>query len=222
MITARTRIVAPSSPVVTLPELYEHLHLDTEGSPPTHPEDVTLALRVQAATDEIDANMGWLQRALMPQRWRLRYDGFPCASDSNPDALLVLPFPPLISVDLVRYRDTSGAFVTLTEGTDYEVRDDSYGAWMDCSSIAPVYGGHWPTTARAGNAVEVTITCGYDDTASPPNPLPALVKQFVLVLAGTMYSFREEVAGNIQTSEVKQFREALANTLQVADQVNGG
>lgn len=210
MITARTRLVAPTAPIVTLAELYEHLHLDTEGSPPTHPEDVTLALRVQAATDEIDAGDGWLGRALLPQTWRIRYDSFPCSTTENPEALLRLPFPPLISVDLVRYRNTAGDFVTMTADTDYVVREGD-----PVAALAPPYLGTWPVTADTGDAVEVTITCGYDGDASPANPLPALVKQFVLVLAGTMFNSREEVAVNVNTSEITQFRNAL-RALKVA------
>lgn len=209
MITARTRLVAPTAPIVTLSELYEHLHLDTEGSPPTHPEDATLALRVQAATDEIDAGKGWLGCALLPQQWRVTYNEFPCATYGNPEQLLRLPFPPLVSVDLVRYRNSAGDFVTLTEGVEYEVR-----AGDPVAAIVPPLFKSWPVTACVGNAVEVTFTCGYDESASPSNPLPAIVKQFVLVLAGTMYTFREEVAANVNTSDVMQFRNAVG-TLKV-------
>ena len=209
MITSRRRLTAPTDPIVTLAELYEHLHLDTEGSPPTHPEDATLALRVQAATDEIDAGNGWLGRALLPQRWRVAWRGFPCSRPNNPDAELRLPFPPLIEVQSVRYRDSGGDWVNMVEGTDYEVRyGDPYG------SIAPLYLSTWPVTADTHNAVEVTFRCGYDETASPPNPLPDLVKQFVLVVAGTMYNSREEVAVNVNTRTIRQFRNAL-KTLQV-------
>ena len=209
MITSRTRLTPPSAPIVSLAELYEHLHLDTEGSPPSHPEDATLALRVQAATDEIDAGDGWLGRALLPQRWRATWRGFPCATPGNPDAALTLPYPPLIAVDSVRYRNTAGSWVAMVEGTDYEVRDgDPYAA------IAPPYLGIWPVAADTHNAVEVIFRCGYDAAISPTNPLPDLVRQFVLVLAGTMYLQREEIALNVNTSTVRQFRNAL-KTLQV-------
>lgn len=208
-ITATRRLTAPASPIVSLAELYEHLHLDTEGSPPTHPEDVTLALRVQAATDEIDAGRGWLGRALLPQRWRVTFSGFPCASDSNPEAALLLPYPPLIRVDSVRYRDTGGSWNTLVEGVGFEVRDmEPHGA------IAPLFQNVWPVTADLTNAVEVIFWCGYDETVSPANPLPDLVKQFVLVTAGTMYLQREDLAVNVNATPVRQFRNAL-QTLKV-------
>ena len=210
MITSRRRLTAPSAPIVTLAELYEHLHLDTEGSPPTHPEDATLALRVQAATDELDAGDGWLGRALLPQRWRVTWRGFPCSRPGNPDAELRLPFPPLIAVDSVRYRDVSGAWVNMVAGTDYEVRDGD-----PFASIAPLYLRNWPVTADTHNAVEVIFRCGYDEAASPSNPLPDLVRQFVLVTAGTMYNTREDLAVNVNTVPVRQFRNALRTTLQV-------
>lgn len=209
VITSRKRLSAPASPIVTLSELYEHLHLDTEGSPPTHPEDVTLALRVQAATDEIDAPDGWLGRALLPQQWRITTRGFPCYSRNNPDSVLWLPYPPLVSVDLVRYRSPTNNLVTLVEGTDYEVREGN-----PVAGIAPTYSNNWPTARDSDNAVEVTFTCGYDASVSPSNPLPDLVKQFVLVVAGAMYLQREELAVNVNISPVRQFRNAL-QTLRV-------
>lgn len=209
MITSRKRLSAPALPIVTLLELYEHLHLDTEGSPPTHPEDATLAIRVQAATDEIDGADGWLGRALQPQQWRITTRGFPCWTVDNPDTVLWLPLPPLVSVDLVRYRTSTNDVINLVEGVDYEVREGD-----PVAGIAPLYQEQWPVTRDSDNAVEVTFTCGYSTAISPPNPLPAIVKQFVLVLAGTMYAQREDLAININTKEVAQFRNAL-KTLQV-------
>lgn len=210
IITSRRRTAAPAAPIVSLAELYEHLHLDTEGSPPTHPEDATLALRVQAATDEIDAGDGWLGRALLPQSWRVTFPRFPCSTGANPEAMLKLPFPPLISVDAVRYRDASGAWVVMVAGDDYEERIDG----DPHGGIVPLFNTVWPVTADVQNAVEVTFTCGYDEAASPPNPLPDLVKQFVLVVAGTMYLQREDLAVNVNTAPVRQFRNALL-TLKV-------
>lgn len=208
-ITSRTRKSAPIGPVVTLQEMQEHLRLDLFGSPPSHPEDDLVMIKVQAATDEIDGADGWLGRALLPQQWQITTRGFPCSTPRNPDAVLWLPLPPLISVDSVRYRDSSGAYVTLAPN-QYEVR-----AGNPVAGIAPLYLQSWPVTADADNAVEVTFTAGYDGDASPPNPLPAIVKQFVMVVASTMYEQREDLAININTAPVRQFRLALDGTLRV-------
>jgi uncharacterized phiE125 gp8 family phage protein len=189
--------------------MHEHLRLDLTGSPPSHPEDATIALRVAAATDEIDAGDGWLGRALLPQQWRVTFNGFPCQERNNPDAAIFLPYPPLISVDAVRYRNTSNTLTTLVAGTDYEViQGDPHGM------ILPAFQTPWPPTSGRVNAVEVTFTCGYDEDASPPNPVPDLAKQFIMVCAGTMYEVREDVSLNLNVNPVEQFRNAL-KTLRV-------
>lgn len=204
MITSRRRIVQPTEPVVTLGEMQTHLNLDLTGSPPTHPDDDDIEAYVAAATNDLEGEDGWIGRALMPQQWRVTFRRFPSACDKNPDAALFLPYPPLISVDSVTYRATSGASVTLTEGTDYEVfADGDPHAW-----IAPPYQDIWPVTADVLNAVTVTFTCGYDASASPANPLPAAIKQYVKVLAALMYEQRELDVININIQPVANYHAA--------------
>ncbi len=62
---------------------------------------------------------------------------------------------PLISVDLVQYRDSDGAYTTLTEGTDYIVDLERGIVAAPYSSSWPSFS-HWPTSA-----VLVRFTSGY-------------------------------------------------------------
>jgi hypothetical protein len=65
---------------------------------------------------------------------------------------------PLVSVDLVRYRDSDGNYTTLTEGVDYIV-DLARGL------VLPPYGKYWPTfTPWPSSAVLVRHTTGYAST----------------------------------------------------------
>lgn len=201
MITSRRRIVAPTTPVVTLAEMYLQCRLDTEGSPPTHPEDTLLQQYVAAATAELeggDDGDGWLGRSLMPQTWRITCDGFPCADDANPYAELRLPFPPLMSVDSLTYVNNAGETVTMTEGTDYVVDLDG----DPCGSIRPVFRGLWPTTGDVPRSVAIVFTAGYNADASPPMTVPAIIKQAIQMRAGTMYAQREDVALNINVQPI--------------------
>jgi uncharacterized phiE125 gp8 family phage protein len=63
---------------------------------------------------------------------------------------------PLVSVELVRYRDSTGAYTTLVENTDYIVDTAKSPGIM-----APVYGGTWPTyTPWPSSSLLIRFTSG--------------------------------------------------------------
>ena len=67
---------------------------------------------------------------------------------------------PLVSVDLFRYRDSDGAYTTLTENTDYIVDTSKHPG-----IIAPPYNSTWPTfTPWPSSAVLVRFTSGLSAT----------------------------------------------------------
>ena len=206
MITGRRRIVAPTDPVVTLDEMGLHLHLDGEGSPVSyanHPEATTIQQYVQAATDDTEGEDGWSGRAFMPQTWRILLDGFPEECPTNPDGAVFLPYPPLLEVLSVEYRDTSGAYVTMDPSAyDVVTEGDPHGF------IRPLYLQPWPVTADRQDAVRVTFRCGYDATVSPANPLPASIKQYIMVLAALMYEHRELDVTNVNIQPIANFHAA--------------
>lgn len=203
-ITARKLVAAPAGPVVTLNQMQLHLRLDLDGSPPTHPEDDLVELYTSAAQNGIEAPAGWIDRAFMPQTWRITYSGFPCVTEDNPDGALRLPFPPLIEVLSVTYRDSSGT--TRTLATDqYEVSTDS----DPFGQVRPLYLGIWPVTADVSNAVQVTFRCGYDEDASPPNPVPDAIKHYIMVRAATGYEQREDVGINVNLQPLENFKAAI-------------
>lgn len=207
MITGRRRVVAPTDPVVSLSEMYLHLRLDTEGSPPTHPEDLTLAVYIQAATDTADAGLegdGWVGRAFMPQTFAVTLDGFPSVCERNPDAALFLPYPPLIDVLAVQYRGQSDGVYVQLDAAEYEtvIEGDPHGY------VRPVFGGSWPLAAERRDAVRVLFRCGYDETTSPPTTLPDAIKHYVMVLAGLMYQHREIDLTNAQLQPIANFHAA--------------
>lgn len=205
MISSRVRLIAPSATVASLAEMQLHLKLDTEGSPPAHPDDTLVMDKLAGAVSEIDAGDGWLGRALLPQQWRVSWRGFPCLTARNPDAALVLPFPPLISVDSVKYRDTGGTLITMTEAVDFEVNLQG----EPNGFVAPLYRQVWPVTADRFDAVQVVFHCGYDATGSPPNALPEAIKHYCMVAAGLKYSNRDAEATNNGLDPLDPFRNAI-------------
>lgn len=186
-------ITSPDEEVVTLAEAKAQLRITDTSS-----DDLITAL-IMAAVNQIDpAGGGWLGRALRPQTWELRSDGFPygyCGSGYHRNFRvqneIVLPYPPLISVDSVKYFDTVGVEQTLTEGVGYRVL--GLGS-INGAGIAPVYGGSWPSARCDAESVVVQFTCGYDvtDGNSPPTDLlPAPIKQAVLLMVKDLFHLGE-------------------------------
>ena len=204
VITSRKRIVPPTEPVVSLALMQQHLNLDLNGSPPSHPDDDLIMSYVEAATNDMEGEDGWIGRSLAPQRWRIGYRAFPSVCDKNPDAALFLPYPPIVSVDSVRYSDGAGTLSTLTEGVDFEVNlDGDPHAW-----ICPLYGKSWPTTADRNVSVVVEFTAGFDASALPANPIPAAIRQYVMLHAALMYQHREIELTNAQLQPIDNFLSA--------------
>lgn len=187
-------ITRPTDEVVTLAEAKAQLRkTDTDS------DDMIEAL-IDAAVAQIDpASGGWLGRAIRPQTWELRGDGFPCYyvgcgydRSFHRAYEVALPYPPLISVDSVKYDDSNGVEQTLGENVGYRV----FGLGsIGKASIAPIHGGSWPSSIRCDpESVRIRFTCGYptDFGNSPPTDiLPAPIKQAVLLMVKHLWGLGE-------------------------------
>jgi uncharacterized phiE125 gp8 family phage protein len=187
-------ITRPDDDVVTLGEAKAQLRITT-----TDNDDMIQAL-IDAAVAQIDpASGGWLGRAIRPQTWELRGNGFPCYYEGcgytrnfHRAYACELPYPPLISVDSVKYDDGEGVERTLVENTGYRV----FGLGsIGKASITPVYNGSWPSSVRAdAESVRIRFTCGYpiDFGNSPPTDiLPVPIKQAVLLMVKHLWGLGE-------------------------------
>lgn len=170
-------INAPEDLPVTLDEAKTHLRVDG-----TDENDLITAL-IQSAVSHMDC--GWIGRALMTQTWELRIDRF---SDE-----ITIPYPPLQSVDSVKYIDENGVEQTLST--------DVYRVLLgEPAKISLKYGKSWPSTRDELQAVRITFTAGYET-------LPAPLKSALLLHIGTLYRDRE--ATGQQQVELPMAYEAL-------------
>lgn len=159
---------APAAPVVSIEEAQVHLRSDD-------PEESSLILSlVEAATAQAEA---YCRRRFVTQRWRATFDAFPAGA-------VLLPHPPLASVETVTYVDEAGAVQTLA-AAGYVVR-----AAETPGEIVPAYGTSWPSTRDVPDAVTIDFTCGY----GAPGEVPEAIRRAVLLLVGTLYANRETVA----------------------------
>ena len=180
-------IAAPAVLPLTLAETKEHLRVDDTDS------DNLITTYIEAATSYVDAEYGYLGRALVTQTWELVIDGFPLHE-------IKVPLPPLQSVVSVRYDDTAGDEQTLP-ADQYYVDDASEPAWIVAAS------GGWPTgVLDALNSVRVRFVAGYDPTTdSPPDlraNIPRAIKQAMLLLIGSFYEHREQNIVGLTTMQL--------------------
>lgn len=167
-------ITAPTEDVISLEEVKRSLKITS-----TADDDLIQAL-VDSAVSNIDpAGGGWLDRALRPQTWEYRLDGFPCTE-------IKLPFPPLISITSFKYDDTGGTERTLAVTTGYRI----VGAGsLYKQSLFPPYNTSWPTARCDVGSVRIRFQSGYAE--ADPDPLPAPIKQAIILGVRELYSLSE-------------------------------
>jgi uncharacterized phiE125 gp8 family phage protein len=169
-----TLLEAPAAPLVALEDAQVHLRAE-------NPEENSLIESlVAAATTQAEA---FCRRRFVTQKWRLTLDAFPSGG-------IILPYPPLASVESVRYLDQEGVLQTVP-GADYAVRTSEIPG-----EVVPAYGKDWPSARAVEDAVRVEFTCGY----GAPENVPEGIRAAVLLLVGTFYANRESVVtGTIAT-----------------------
>jgi uncharacterized phiE125 gp8 family phage protein len=169
---------APTEPVVTAAEAQAQVRSEDPAEVPL------LESLIAAATEQAE---GFCRRRFVTQRWRLSLDAFPAVCMSRPTrrrTAIVVPYPPLASVQSVKYLDGDGVLQTV-DPADYSVR-----TMETPGEIVPAYGTTWPTARDVEDAVRVEFTCGYGGAATVPEG----VKRAILLLVGTLYANRESVA----------------------------
>lgn len=181
MRASRHLITAPTADVVTAAAVRTMLGISTA-------DDIVEPL-IAAVVATLDPSAGgWLGRALSPQTWELRLDCFPAAE-------IDLPYPPLTELTSIKYDDNSGDEQTLIEGTDYRVFGlGEFGK----ASVAPVYGGAWPSARSDIAAVRIRYVCGYAE-ADMPQPIKSAIALGVKQLQSTsernLFLSRESIPG---------------------------
>ncbi len=135
-------------------------------------DDLITAL-ITDAREEIEADT-W--RALVPLTKTVQLRGFPVAEPGafglvNPAPLqIVLPRPPLISIESLTYIDAAGV------ERSYDVETLRIDIRHEPGTIEPPYGSTWPETRDDPAAVVIEFVCGYPTTDDVPQMLKAAVR----------------------------------------------
>lgn len=161
-----SRTGAATARAVDLDAVKRHLRIDWDE------DDAQLLDLIAAATEWVEVSTG---RSLVTTTWRLDIAEF---------ASIELPQPPFIDINYVEYMDTAGELQTLDDAS-YRVESDSFGP--ACLSFV----GELPSVmADRGNAVQVSYTAGYGESAAA---VPANARHALLLLIAHWWENREAV-----------------------------
>ncbi len=175
-----TLVTPPSEDAVSPYRIFEHLRLDAQPQDEAIFEDY-----LEVAIARLDGRNGLLGRCLITQVWKLTLPWFP------PE--IVVPLPPLQSVDQIVYIDDDGNEQTL-DSSGYAV----YGT--DPATIKPAHGTSFPSTRLTHlEAVSITFTAGYGDSmADVPQP----IRQAIAMDVGHLDQHRETVLVGQTVNEI--------------------
>ena len=144
-------------------------------------EDGLLQMWMEAATAFCEQSVeGGI--SLVSQVWRVTLPAF-----TTP---IVLPRPPLVSVDSITYYDSDDTLQTLDQA-EYKASTP----WKQPGCVYPV--DQWPETAARLDAVAVEFTAGYGDKAA----VPAIAKSAILKTVTELFEQREDSVTGIPSNK---------------------
>lgn len=145
------------------------------GAPSTNTTDDPYLLGlIESARHYVER---YTHRALITQSWVWTAECFPYSGE------IILPNPPIISVEAVKYLDADGTLQT------WDAENYVVSLTDDRGRIRPAYGVTWPDTYSHPDAVRVEFTVGYGSAASN---VPAPIRHAMQLLVATWYNQREE------------------------------
>jgi uncharacterized phiE125 gp8 family phage protein len=150
-------VITPPEPLVDLNETKQWLRVDHAD------DDGLIAGLIAAVQSHIDGPDGVLGRALGTQILEYGLDRFHGHH-------IELPCPPVISIESVTYTGQAGSDVAWAAGWRL------YDAGLERWSLAPLYGGSWPSVRYDRRSVRIRYRAGYETL---PAAVPLAVKRMV-------------------------------------------
>jgi uncharacterized phiE125 gp8 family phage protein len=209
----RSTIEVVSSPAyepVSRAEAKRWLRIDEDDTA----HDLVVDLLIKAMREDAEHLTG---RAFISRQLRLYLEQYP--SDRMYGSKIVLPHPPVISVDSFKYIDTDGVLQTLAT-TEYEVQDAYEPAF-----IIPAHQVTWPSIRVRPNALQIVFTAGYQpgspsDAASNQEVMPASLRLWMESKIATHNEFREQVVAGAQVFKIpRDFTDGLLDPLVIGSRL---
>jgi uncharacterized phiE125 gp8 family phage protein len=163
-------IEEPNAAALDLESARRHLSIDGQDFDPQIEE------LIESATGGIDGRDGWLGRAIITQKWGLRYSEIPNTLK------IKIPLPPLQSIDLVYYTDSSGAAV-IVDPDDFDVDADIEPGEIRFKKSPSEF------VEKSAKDFTIEFTAGYGDTAAD---VPERIKQYLRICVADFFLNREK------------------------------
>jgi len=173
----------PAIEPVALEEAKAHLRVDDSV------DDALITAIISASRQFIENE---LQSALIQRYYTLNLDELPSE--------IILPWPPLVSVTTLKYRDTDGVQTTMPATTYRTVANTRPGR------IVLENGQSWPSTEHLPDSIEIVYVAGFGTAAAS---VPHAIRQAILLMTGHMYAFREPVITGTIVSQIPMTVESL-------------
>jgi uncharacterized phiE125 gp8 family phage protein len=184
--------------VLTLQAAKQHLRVEFID------DDALISSYIATAIQNIDGRDGWLGRAIGEQTWELRLSEL-CGNE------IIIPLPPLIEVESVKYYDANDSLQTLSTDV-YEVV--GVGGFGKARAVLK-NGKRWPSTAKRAENVVVRFRAGYV-TGSPAVPnVPAPIVTAIKRQVASMYENRDAVVLSATVTKLPGAVEGLLSPLRV-------
>lgn len=206
-----TIVSAPAYEPVSIDEAKRWLRLEDDSNANTT-AIVTMLLKAMRERAEVITGRAFVSRQL-----KLTLDEWPFVDQHG--IKIVLPRPPLISVDAFKYIDTDGVLQTLA--TDQYVVHTVY----EPGFIVPAWEVSWPSIRSVPNGLQITYTAGYapgspSDAGSNQEVQPAALKLWMETMIATHNEFREQiVAGSAIQQIPRDFCDGLLDGLVIGSRL---
>lgn len=180
---------APASEPITTAEAREHLKVSGTG------QDAEILRFVKAARGTVER---YLNRALITQEWKVYYNFF-CNE-------MLLPFPPIQTVDLVQYFDLDGNEQTLSASSYWVTKGDP-------SKLVRRHDVTYPDTQYGRpDAVTVTITTGYGDN---PTDVPEEIRNAIKLVLTDLYEQRGTIVLERFANKIPSYLTDLCHSYKI-------
>jgi hypothetical protein len=212
----------PAAEVISPAEAKNYLRRDASFTD----DDSLIGGLIQAAREHAEALTG---RAIAKRTFRMVLDSHPYYTDTiqsqlayppsyyalprysttlwNYSQMIKLPYPPVVSVQQMRYIDTNGSPQVMNQDADFILDRQT-----EPARIFPLPGQYWPADLYVADACIIDFTAGYDPdptavsdtTTSQPNQqpdskivtgIPQLLRAAMLMYIAQLYDQRWGEAG---------------------------
>lgn len=164
---------APSVKPVTVAETKSHLRIEIAA------DDADVAKKIAAAVSFLDPPNGILGRAMISQTLQLALNDFPPSP-------FRLPYPPVQSIDSIKYYNLADVETTVSAST-YLLKTDS-----EPELLILKQGQSWPSDLSENDPypVKIAFKAGYGDK---PENVPEMIRLWIMARVGDFYLQRENI-----------------------------